>query len=151
MSLSLLKPPKFVLTDDSWPVHPHSSRHGPGMLQTQIPSAGLKTLWNSFYWCQPLLAVFSLPYKTSSVTSVLPSTPSDAIPASRKHHSSCPASPELPVLTRAAFPCRFLKPQTGCTAQDSQNLDPPYFQGLFWMLVLLWERLLRDPKLRAVL
>lgn len=132
MSLSLPKPPKFVLTDDSWPDHLYSIpwlQRGPGMLRTQIPSAGLKTWWNSFYWSQPLLAVFSLPYKTGSITSVLPCTASDAIPASRKHHSSCPALPELPVLTTAAFPCRFLKPQTGCTAQDSQNLDAHLFPG----------------------
>lgn len=97
------------------------------MLRTQIPSAGLKALWNGFYWSQTLLPVCSLPYKTSSITSALPCTSSDAIPASRKHHSSCPAFPELPNLTTAAFPCRFLKPQMGCTAQDSQNLDTHLF------------------------
>lgn len=126
MSLSLLKTPKVVLTDDFWPIHPHGSRHGPGMTWTQIPSAGLKALWNGCYWSQTLLPVCSLPYKTSSITSALPCTSSDAIPASRKHHSNCPALPELPILTTAAFPCRFLKPQTGCIAQDSQNLDTQF-------------------------
>lgn len=94
MSLSLLKPPKFVLSDDLWPVHPHTAP-GLGMSRTQIPSAGLKTLWDSFYWCQPFLAVSSLPYKTRSSSSVLPCTPSDA--------SAAPFKPfQLPSLTPAA-------------------------------------------------
>lgn len=135
MSLSLLKTPKVVLTDDFWPIHPHGSRHSPGMTWTQIPSAGLKALWNGCYWSQTLLPVCSLPYKTSSITSALPCTSSDAIPASRKHHSS---------LTRAAnshHGCFSLPIPKTTNGLHCSGFPKPgysiYFHGLFWMLVLL--------------
>lgn len=125
MSLSLLKPPEFVLTDDLWPVHSHGSRHSLAMLRTQIPSAALKTLWNSFYWSH------FCPSPTKPVLSPLSCPAPQVMPPLLvgKIIAAAQPLPELPILTMAAFPCRFLKPQRGCPAQHSQNLATPLFPG----------------------
>uniref|UniRef100_A0A8C5JSN2 Rhodanese domain-containing protein n=1 Tax=Junco hyemalis TaxID=40217 RepID=A0A8C5JSN2_JUNHY len=66
---------------------------------------------------------------------------------------------QLPSLTRAArshqgcFSLPIPKTTKGlhCTAQHSPSWALLYFQGLFWTLVLLWERLLREARLRGEL
>lgn len=106
---------------------------------TDTNSFSWTKLWNSFYWCQPLPAVCSLPYQTSSSTCVLPCPSSDAIPAP-VGIIIIPALPELPILPEDSY-----KPQRGCTPLGIlKTRGLIYFQGLFWLLVLLWEELLRD-------
>lgn len=85
------------------------------MLGTQIPPAGLKILWDSFL----LVPVCSLPYKTSSSSSVL-------------HHPCLEGtSVQLPSLTPAHNSHRgcFSLPIPKSTAQNSQNLAVSLFPG----------------------
>lgn len=137
------KTPKFLLTDDFWPVYLHMC----SPVRTGTAQEEYVTDTNSFIrttsFAEPFLLVTGfttsfLPPLQNQLYQFCPDTApkgqpcqSDTVPASMKHqtfHLPQPY-PSCHLYTTAAFLCRFLKRQTGCTAQGSQNLDIHLFSG----------------------
>lgn len=111
----------------------------PFLLVTGFTTSFLSPLQNQLYQLCPDTAPKSQPCQ------------SDTVPASTKRQLfQLPQPyPSCHLYTTAAFPCGFLKQQTGCTAQGSQNLDIHLFSGRRHHCLFPWPVLEAAPAERA--